>query len=156
MEFRKMAMITLYARQQKTQMYRTVFWTLWERERVGWFERMASKHVYHIRNQSLVQVQCRIQDAWGWCTGMTQRDGMGGRWEGGFSLGNTCTPVADSCWCMAKPIQHKRCTYMYYAEQLALFTLSASSDHFCSLFYCSLCVCMCVKAYFAFLKTIFI
>ena len=23
------------------------------------------------------QVQCRIQDAWGWCTGMTQRDGTG-------------------------------------------------------------------------------
>ena len=35
MEFRKMVMITLYARQQETQMYRTVFWTLWESERVG-------------------------------------------------------------------------------------------------------------------------
>ena len=34
MEFRKMVMITLYVRQQKRQMYRTVFWTLWERERV--------------------------------------------------------------------------------------------------------------------------
>ena len=33
MEFRKMVMITLYAKE--TQMYRTVFWTLWERERVG-------------------------------------------------------------------------------------------------------------------------
>ena len=32
MEFRKMVMITLYVRQQETQMYRTVFWTLWERE----------------------------------------------------------------------------------------------------------------------------
>ena len=28
------------------------------------------------------QVRCRIQDAWGWCTGMTQREGMG-REEGG-------------------------------------------------------------------------
>ena len=28
-------MITLYVRQQETRMYRTVFWTLWERERVG-------------------------------------------------------------------------------------------------------------------------
>ena len=27
-----MVTITLYARQQDTQMYRTVFWTLWERE----------------------------------------------------------------------------------------------------------------------------
>ena len=25
---------------------------------------------------------------------------------GGFRIGNTCTPVADSCWCMAKPIQY--------------------------------------------------
>ena len=27
----------------------------------------------------------------------------GGR---GFRMGNTCTPMADSCWCMAKPIQY--------------------------------------------------
>ena len=30
----KMVTMTLYVRQQNTQMYRTVFWTLWERERV--------------------------------------------------------------------------------------------------------------------------
>ena len=43
-----------------------------------------------------VQVQCMIQDAQGWYTGMTQRDGMG-RVEGrGFRVGNTCIPVADS------------------------------------------------------------
>ena len=29
---------------KETQMYRTVFWTLWEREE-GWFGRMALKHV---------------------------------------------------------------------------------------------------------------
>ena len=28
---------------QKTQMYRTVFWTLWERAKVGSFGRMALK-----------------------------------------------------------------------------------------------------------------
>ena len=27
----------------------------------------------------------------------------GGR---GFRMGNTCTPVVDACWCMAKPIQY--------------------------------------------------
>ena len=32
---RKTVTITLYVRQQKTQMYRTVFWTLWEKVRVG-------------------------------------------------------------------------------------------------------------------------
>ena len=28
------------------------------------------------------------QDAWGWCTGMTQRDGMGREVGGGFKMGN--------------------------------------------------------------------
>ena len=37
-----------------------------------------------------------ILDAWGWCTGMTQRDGMGREEGGGFRMGNTCIPVADS------------------------------------------------------------
>ena len=32
---------------KETQMYRTVFWTLWERMRVGLFERMALKRVYY-------------------------------------------------------------------------------------------------------------
>ena len=44
--------------------------------------------------------------AWGWCTGITQRDGMGREVGEGFRIGNSCTPVADSCWCMAKPIQY--------------------------------------------------
>ena len=38
-----------------------------------------------------------IQDAWGWCTGMTQRNGMGREDGEGFRMGNICTPVADSC-----------------------------------------------------------
>jgi len=45
-----------------------------------------------------------IQDAWGWCTGTTQRDGTGREEVGGFRIGNTYIPVADSCVCMAKPI----------------------------------------------------
>ena len=58
------------------------FWALRERECVGWFGRMALKHVYyHVRNESPVYVRYRIQDAWGWCTGMIQRDDM--RWDVG-------------------------------------------------------------------------
>ena len=87
-----MVMITLYARQQK-------------RHRCsgtgrGWddFGRMALKHVYyHMRNESPVQVRCMTQDAQGWCTGMTQRDGMEKEVGGGFRMGNTYTLVADSC-----------------------------------------------------------
>ena len=40
------------------------------------------------------------------CSGMTQRDGMGREVGAGFRMGNTCTPAADSCECMAKPIQY--------------------------------------------------
>ena len=41
-------------------------------------------------------VRCTILDAWGQCTGTTQRDGMGREEGGGFRMGNTCIPVADS------------------------------------------------------------
>ena len=92
---------------KRDMMYRTDFWTVRERERVGLFGRMALKHVYyHVRNESPVYVRYKIQDAWGWCMGMIQRDDM--RWEvgGGFRIRSSYTPVADSCQCMAKPIQY--------------------------------------------------
>ena len=40
-----------------------------------------------------VQVQCTMLDAWGWCTGTTQRDGMGREEGGGFRMGNTCFKI---------------------------------------------------------------
>ena len=48
------------------------------------------------RLESPVQVPCRILDAWGWCTGTTQREGMGREEGGGFRMGNTGIPVVDS------------------------------------------------------------
>ena len=110
MEFRKMVnhygkwwKITLYARQQKRHRYKEVFWTLLEKVRVGWFERIALKHVYHhMWNRSPVQIWCMKQDTQSWCTGTTQRDGMGREVGGGFGMGDTGTAMADSCQCMAK------------------------------------------------------
>ena len=91
---------------KETQMYWTVFWTLWERTREGWYGRMVLKHVnYHMWNESPVQVWRIIQGSQGWCTGMTQRDGMGRGVGGRFRMGNTCTPTEDSYQWMAKPIQ---------------------------------------------------
>ena len=43
-----------------------------------------------------------IQGSRGWCTGMTQRDGMGREVGEGFRMGNTRTPVADSCFLFLK------------------------------------------------------
>ena len=35
-----------------------------------------------------------IQGVQGWCTGMTQRDGMGREVGGVFGMGNTCRPMS--------------------------------------------------------------
>ena len=39
------------------------------------------------------------------CLGLVHWDDPEG-WDGEFMLGNTCTLVADSCQCMAKPLQY--------------------------------------------------
>ena len=107
MEFRKMVMITLYARQKETQMYRTDFWTLWEKARVGWSERTASKHVYYqMWNRLPVQVVCMRQvlgaGALGWPKGM----GWGGRWEGGSRWGTQVNPWLIHVNVWQKPLQY--------------------------------------------------
>ena len=56
---------------------------------------MALKHIISYKKQ--IVSPGSIQDAWGWCTGMTWRDGMGKEEGGGFRMGNTRTPMADSC-----------------------------------------------------------
>ena len=38
----------------------------------------------------------------GWCTGKTQRDGVGRQVGGGIRMGNTRKSMADLCQCMAK------------------------------------------------------
>ena len=43
-----------------------------------------------------VQVRSTILDAWGWCTGTTQRDGVGREEGGGFRMGSVCILMADS------------------------------------------------------------
>ena len=47
MEFRKMVMMTLCVRQQQRQRCIEQTFGLWEKARVGWFERIALKHVYY-------------------------------------------------------------------------------------------------------------
>ena len=103
MEFRKMVMMTLYARQQKRHRYKEQTFGLWEKVRVRWFAIIALKHVYyHIRNRWPVQLRCMKQGTQRQCTRTPQRDGMGMEQGRGFGMGDTCTPVADSCQCMAK------------------------------------------------------
>ena len=103
-----MVTVTLYARQQKRHRCKEVFWTLWEKARVGWFETIALKHVYyHMWNRSPVQVQCMRQGAQGWCTGMTLRDGMRKKVVGGGSgWGTLVHPWLIHVNVWQKPLQY--------------------------------------------------
>ena len=44
--------------------------------------------------------------AQGWCTGKTQRDRVEREVGGGIAMGNTYKSMADSCQCLAKPLQY--------------------------------------------------
>ena len=82
-------------------MYRTDFWTLWEKARVGCFRRPASKHVYRVKHITspgwMHETSARTR-----CTGKTQRDWVEREVGGGIGMGNTCKSMADSCLCMTK------------------------------------------------------
>ena len=82
-------------KKKETQMYRTDFWTLWEKARVGCFERTALKQI--TSPGWMHETSARV-----WCTGKTQRDGVEREVGGGIGMGNTCKSMADSCQCMAK------------------------------------------------------
>ena len=67
-------------------------------EEPGWLQSVGCKESDMTEQLTFMcQVRCRIQEAWGWCTGMTQRDGTGREVGGEFRMGNTCIPVAGSC-----------------------------------------------------------
>ena len=107
MEFRKMVTITLYVRQQKRHRCIEQSFGLCGRGR-GWDD-LGAWHwnIYNIIYE--MNLQSRF-DAWnrlltagalGWPEGW---DGEGVGW--GFRKRNTCTPMADSCQCMEKPLQY--------------------------------------------------
>ena len=96
-----MVTITLYAKQKKRQMYRTDFWTLWEKARVGCFERIAC--ISSIVKQTTSPGWMHETSAQGWCTEKTQRNRVEREVGGGIAMGNTCNSMADSCQCMTKP-----------------------------------------------------
>ena len=74
-------------------MYRTDFWTLWEKARVGCLKRTASKHVYCLGwNISPAQVGCMRQVLGPGALGRPRGIGWRGRWEGGLGWGIHVTP----------------------------------------------------------------
>ena len=88
-------------------MYRTDFWTLWEKAMVGCFKRTASKYVYYLGwNRSPAQVRCMRQVLGPGALGRPRGIGWRGRWEEGLGWGIHVNPwlILVSVW--QKPIQY--------------------------------------------------
>ena len=81
-------------------MYRTDFWTLREKARVGCSERTASKHDAETDHQPGWVHETRVR---AWCIGKTQRNQVERDVGGGIGMWNTCKSMADSCQYMEKP-----------------------------------------------------
>ena len=79
--------------EKETQMYKTDFWTRWEKSRVGCSERIALKHVYYLGwNRSPAQVGCMRQVLRAGALGRPRGIGWRGRWEGGSGWGTHVNP----------------------------------------------------------------
>ena len=89
--------------EKETQMYRTDFWTLGEKARVGCFERTAC--ILSIVKQITSPGGMHETSVRAWCNGKTQRNWMEREVGGGIGMGNTCKSMADSCQYMTKPTE---------------------------------------------------
>ena len=88
-------------------MYRTVFWTLWEKARVWCFERIASKHVHYLWwNRSPAQVGCMRQVLGPGALGKPRGIRWRGRWERGLGWGIHVTPWLIHVNLWQNPLQY--------------------------------------------------
>ena len=90
-------------------MYRTDFWTLWEKRRVGCFKRTALKHVYYLGwNRSPAQVGCMRQVLGHGALGRPRGSGWRGRWEGRSRWGTHVNPWLFHFNIWQNPLQKKK------------------------------------------------
>ena len=89
-------------------MYRTDFWPLWEKARVGCLERTASKHVYYYQgwNRSPVQVGCMRQVLETGALGKPRGIKWRRRCEGGSGWGIHVNPWLIHVNVWQKPLQY--------------------------------------------------
>ena len=88
-------------------MYRTGFWTLWEKARVGCSERIALKQVYYQGwNRSPAQVGCMRQVLRAGAVGRPRGMGWRGMWEGGLGWGTHVNPWLIHVNVWQKPLQY--------------------------------------------------
>ena len=93
--------------EKETQMYRTDFWTLWEKARVGCSERIALRQVYYQGwNRSPVQVWYMRQVLRAGALGRPRGMGWGGRREWGSGWGTHVNPWLIHVNVWQKPLQY--------------------------------------------------
>ena len=93
--------------EKETQMYRTDFWTLWEKARVGCSERIALKQVYYQGwNRPPAQVGYMRQVLRAGALGRPRGIGWGGRWEGGLGWGTHVNPWLIHVNVWQNPLQY--------------------------------------------------
>ena len=107
MEFRKMVMITLYAKQKKRHRCTEQTLGLWEKARVGCSERTASKQVYYQGwNRSPAQVGCMRQVLRPGALGRPRGMGWRGSWERGSGWGIHVNPWLIHVNVWQNPLQY--------------------------------------------------
>ena len=82
-------------------MYRTDFWTVWEKAKVGCFERTAC--ILSVVKQITSPGGMYETSALAWCTGKTQGNRVEREVGVGIGIRNTCNSMVDSYQCMTKP-----------------------------------------------------
>ena len=102
-----MVMITLYAKQEKRHRCTKQAFGLWEKARVGCFERTALKHVYYLGwNRSPAQVGCMRQVLGAGALGRPRGIGQRGRWEGRSGWGIHVNPWLIHVNVWQNPLQY--------------------------------------------------
>ena len=107
MEFKKMVTVTLYAGKEKRHRCIEQTFGLCGRRR-GWmiWENSIETYILSSMRQITSLGWMYETSAQGWCTGMTQKDGMGRKVEGGFSMGTHVNPWLIHVNVWQKPLQY--------------------------------------------------
>ena len=102
MEFKKMATITLYAKQKDTDVQNRLLDSVGEGEGGMFRENSIKTYILSRLKQITSPGWMHETSALAWCTGKTQRDWVEREVGGGIGMGNTCKSMADSCQCMTE------------------------------------------------------
>ena len=100
-----MVMITLYAKQKETPMYRTDLDSVGEGEGGMSPENSIETCILSRVKQITSPGGVYETSARAWCTGKTQRNWVEREVGGGIGMWNTCNSMVDSRQCMKKPTE---------------------------------------------------